>query len=542
MTALLLALLAATADERPALVSVHANTVEGRPAVEVVTTTAPVRVGLQRVGPHVVLSLDARLPRSLGPIAPLLPLQAIDVGQSGSGVAVRIRVDGDVPYEVRRQGTLLTVLFGEKAPTSHAPPPRTGDVPELYRGLMPAPLAESSATEAGETRPLPESDRWDGEAEGLQIGLITLRPSISGVYIDAANALLETARPIADRYYEVRPRLAGDFPVRTGRLQADYEARVRQGSSFSVVEDTTTHLANLALDVPLGSSLVWRAGGHFARGLLETTEVDPGREYFFDLGRYTRYDLSAGMRVKTSGRLDLDLSGSHYRVDVDESAGFFDHDHWAGSAGLGVELGPRARAEMAYTYEEIPSSLARAQAAMQAHAGSLSLQGEILPLVTGYMTVGYRDQRNPAAGPGGARYSGLTASARVLKEFTPSTAMRLTASRSTPASGFENNGFFVASAVLGELDLALPFSLIAHAGLGYHRNEYRVASVEIGPPREDRITSWQGGLGRSIAEWAFARVDYRYEQRASNIDRFATDAHALTAQLDVRFYRPRVRR
>ena len=541
--ALAVALLAAAA-ERPALVSVHAQTVDRRPAVEVVTTSVPGRVGLDRVGAEVVLTLDARLPRDLGAIAPIPPLRAIEVRRSGAGVAVRMRVDGSVPYEVRRQGTLLTVLFGEVAgPPADPRGPAGADVQDLYRGLMPSPGAESDADTLGERGDVPAQDQFQPETEGLQLGLLTLRPSVSGLYADAETALLESAEPLPDRYYELRPRLAGDMPVGTGRFQADYEARLRHGSAYRVVEDTTTHLANATLEVPVGPHLLARAGGHFARGLLETTEVDPGREYFFQLGRYTRYDASGGLRVETGSRLDLDLAGSRYSVDVDESAGFFDHEGWMASAGLGVELGPRVRGVLSYAYDEIPSAwTARPEARMTAHSGSLGLQGEILPLVTGFVTAGYRDQRNPTAGEGGTRYRGLHASARVLKEFSRSSTLQIVVSRSTPPSAFERNGFFVATSALGELNLALPLSVVALAGAGYHQNEYRVASAEIGRPREDRITSWLVGLGRPVSEWAFARADYRYERRESNLERFANDAHAFTVQVGVRLYRTRARR
>ena len=535
-------MLAAAAGPKPAVVSVHADKIEGRAAVAVVTTTAPVRVGLERVDTEVRLTLDARLPAAFGPVAAVPPLEAIQVAATTGGVLVTVRVARDVPYEVRRQGTLLTVLFGEKAVAQAAAGPAGADVQELYRGLRPsadtdAPDAPASEETAGQAQDLPAA-----ESEGLRFGLLTLRPSVSGVYVDAESALLETAQPVADQYYEVRPQVAADMPLGTGQLRGDYEVRLRQGSSFDIVEDSTTHLANAGLELPVGPSIVARANGHFSRGLLETTEVDPGREYFFQLGRYTRLDLSGGLRVQTGGRLDLDVSGSRYRLQLDERAGFFDYEGWTGAAGVGVELGPRVRALASYTYEEIPTPARRPEAAMQAHSGSLSLRGEVLPLVTGFATVGYRDQRNRNAGEGGTRYRGVTASVRLLKEFSRSTTLQLAVGRSTPPSAFESNGFFVATSVAGELNLALPFSVVAHAGAGYHRNEYRIASPEIGAPRADRITSWLGGLGRSLTEWAFARADYRYEQRQSNIERFETDAHSLTVQVGVRLYRPRVQR
>jgi hypothetical protein len=207
-----------------------------------------------------------------------------------------------------------------------------------------------------------------------------------------------------------------------------------------------------------------------------------------------------------------------------------------------VELGPRVRGSLSYVYEQIPPTSERPVAEMQAHSGLLGLEGEILPLITGFVNLGYRVQRNPSAGAGGGRFEGLSASARILKEFSPSTNLQVIASRSTPPSAFESNGFFVSTSAQAELTLGLPFSITAHGGGGHHRNDYRVVSPLIGRARADRITGWSAGLGRSITDWAFARADYRYERRDSNIDVFDTDAHSMTVQVGVRLYRPRERR
>lgn len=538
MIAALAFALAAAPAEKPAVVSVHAQAAQGRAALEVVTTTAPVRVRLDRMDAQVVLTLDARLPRDLGPITVVPPLRGVEVASSSAGVLVRARVDRDVPYELRREGTLLTVLFGTAAPAAEKSA-ASADVQDLYRGLIPSPGAAASVADPAESAAA-DADQAAVETEGLHVGLLTLRPQVAAVYVDSEGALLDTAQPVPDEYYEVRPRVAGEIPIGLGRLLADYEARLRQGSSYAPVEDATTHMANVSLELPFGPSVVWRAGGHLARGLLETTEVDPGREYFFQLGPYKRYDASTGLRIETGSRLDLDLSATGYRVDVDESSGFFDHDGWTGTAGLGVELGPRLRAVVGYTYEEIPPGRTdRPEAAMEAHSGMVSLEGEILPLVTGLMTAGYRDQRNPAAGEGGQRYEGLSLSVRLLKEFTRSTTLQIAAGRNTQASAFEENGFYVTNSVGAELNVALPFSVVALVGGGYRRNDYRVASPEIGRPREDRIAGWLAGLGRPISDWAFVRADYRFEDRNSNVDTFDTDAHALTVQLGVRFFRAR---
>jgi hypothetical protein len=105
--------------------------------------------------------------------------------------------------------------------------------------------------------------------------------------------------------------------------------------------------------------------------------------------------------------------------------------------------------------------------------------------------------------------------------------------RSTPLSAFEQNAFYVTTALEGTLALPLPLSVAMTSGAGYRWSDYRTVAAELGVPREDRIFSWFVGLRRSLSRRAHASVVYSRERRDSNLDGFSNVNEGLSLQLNV---------
>ena len=203
------------------------------------------------------------------------------------------------------------------------------------------------------------------------------------------------------------------------------------------------------------------------------------------------------------------------------------------SAQLGYDVSPALRAALGYGYTRIPFTVERPQAESHTHSTFGELRGEILPLTNGNVSVGYSSQTSPNAGPGGTRFAGLTASGRLEKSFTPSSRLTLSGTRATRVSNFEENAFYLSSAVDILLHAGLPLSLALQAGAGYHRNDYRTVASSVGEPRRDEIRGWTLGLGRPVTRHAFIRADYRRERRDSNIDAFDSRSNVLIVELGV---------
>jgi hypothetical protein len=543
----------------PRLLEVRSERVEGRPALIVVAAAPLLDVSARREGLDVVVSLGATAPGLLFPPAVPAPLEDVRIERSAGGVRLRVRVAPTVSYEVRRERERIVLLFGSAPapaaadaappPASAGPPPTPAAASDLYRGLFPSSPTGSDAGAGagaggapadGPDAALPSERPPEERPEGLHAGSLTLKPSASLRYVDADVSLFDTPQIVRDRYAEARPALALELPLRDGMLRLDYEARLRRYSSFAELNGVS-HQANAHVEYPMGPSLTVRGSGHFARGLLETAEVDPGGEYFFRLGHFTRRQFGGGARVHTGGPFDVDVAGILDKVTVDEDAGFFDYDRRSVTGGLGIAIGPERRSSLNYSFEEVPPSPERPEAESRIHTISAAVEGEIMPLLSGRAAAGYAWRESPRAAPGGQRFRGLIFGAQLTRDFGRSAHLVLSANRSTELSAFEHNAFYVATSLLAVLTAPLPLSFSLSAGGGYHVNRYPTVATALGTPRRDAIVNWTAGLGRRITRWAFVRADYRRDRRDSNLDFYDQRTHAFYAELGLGFLPPGAR-
>lgn len=516
----------------PRLLEVRSESVENRPALVVVAAAPLGEVGVARVGPDLVVRLAVTAPAALAMPAVSPPLEALRIVRAPDGVQLLIRVPAEVTYEVRRDLNRIVMLFGP-AP-SPSPPPSSAN---LYRGLFPSSVTDSEPAVAGTPAvpaepPAPERSAEE-KPEGLHLGTLTLKPSATLAWVDADVSLLETPVPVRDHYAEARPALGVELPLRDGFLRLDYEARIREYSSFEQVNGVS-HQANAGLEYPVGPAVTVRGTGHFARGVLEATEVDPGGEYFYSLGHFTRRQFGAGLRFNAGSRFDVDVGGTLDKITVDHQAAFYDYERRVASGGLGVEIGPGRRASLVYSFEQVPAPPERPESESRVHSLSGVVEGEILPLLSGRAAVGYTRRDSPQAP--GQRFRGLTFGAELRRDFGRSAHLAVSANRSTDLSAYEQNAFYVSTSVQAILTAPLPLSLSFTAGGGYHVNRYPTAASTLGVARRDEIVSWLAGIGRSITRWAFVRADYRHDRRDSNVDFFDQRTHSFYAELGLGFF------
>lgn len=434
---------------------------------------------------------------------------------------------------------------GTPEPAGSEPPAQSDDVAGLARGLFPAGAGTSPASDAeaggvaelyprlfpeGPPAPEAEPEVADApEAPGVPLGPFRLRASLDARYVDADTFLGTT--PTRDHFLEVGPQLNAEAPLARGRFALDYKPVLRAFATYDRI-NSTSQLAGASLELPVGGALTLRAADRFAAGTLDTRLVDPGGEYFYELGRFHRNDLEGGARVRLGPRLDLDLAGSTGRVRFVEPSSFFDYDARAVSAGLGFELLPGLRSSLSYTYDTIPRPAQRPQAEAQSHGLGLTLDGELRPLLTGQLSLGYRSQRNPAAGEGGRSYSGLVASGVLTQRLGNQALVSLHLSRSTPPSAFEANGFYVSSAVQASTELPLPLELQLRGGLGWRWSSYRTVAAGLGEQRRDRLLGWYVALRRALPRRLALSGSYRVENRDSNSDGFDTQSDGFVLQLE----------
>jgi hypothetical protein len=422
-------------------------------------------------------------------------------------------------------GELARRLFAV-AP-AEAPATTTGSVAELYSRLFPTGAPEAPREEAV---PPPEVIE-PGQETGAAFGPFRVRASVDARYVDADTFVESTATPTRDSYLEVQPRVAAVAPVGDGHLTLDYMPVFRALATYDDV-NSSSHSLGARIDLPVGYRLTLRAGDRFRSGVLDTRVVDPGGEYFFGLGHFQRNDADANLSIMVGPRLSVELGGALGTVRFQEESNFFDYDNRMATAGFGFELTPNLKAVASYVYDEVPRPEERPEAEATAHSARFSLAGDILPLLTGELSVGYRDQSSPNAGPGGTSYSGFTLSAALTRQIGREALLSVYASRSTPVSAYEENAFYVSTGLQGTLQVPMPAEFQLRGGLGYQWNDYRTVASEIGVPREDRILGWYVGLRRPVWPNLYLSAAYRSEDRRSNVDTFDTDADGVYFQLE----------
>jgi hypothetical protein len=430
-----------------------------------------------------------------------------------------------VPTATTDTAELAKRLF--PAAPADAQAPSSGSVAELYPRLFPVGMPEA----APEATDAPDEGIEPGQDDGVPVGPFRVRASVDARYVDADTFVESQVEPTRDNYLEVQPRVAAVAPVGEGRFTLDYAPVFRALATYDDV-NSSSHTFGGAIELPIGASVTLRARDRFRSGVLDTRVVDPGGEYFFGLGHFRRNDADAGVSVLVGPRMSVELLGTLGTVRFQEESNFFDYDTRSASAGLGYEVTPNLKAIASYVYDEIPRTDERPEAQATAHSGRLTLTGDILPLLTGELSVGYRDQSTPNAGVGGTGYSGLTLSAALTRQLGRESTLAVYASRSTPPSAYEQNGFYVSSAVQGTLLVPLPAEFQIRGGLGYQWNDYRTAASEIGAPREDRILAWHVGLRRPVRPNLFLSAAFRSEDRQSNVGTLDTDADGFYFQLE----------
>ncbi|HXK12487.1 MAG TPA: outer membrane beta-barrel protein [Vicinamibacteria bacterium] len=489
----------------PEVKAVRVTTLDFRTAVRVLTSEDVPTGEVVREGDEVVIRVAATAPEGLPLPAVQAPIAAMRLERVPAHTVLRVQVAPEVPFEASHEPGMLTVVFGEQpAPELRGPVTR-----ELYQQLFP------TGTAPGEKA---EEQEHAARAEGISVGPATLRPYVTASWVDADILAFDNPIPVRDRYLQVAPGVTASLPLFGGQLTADYEPRLRFFSDIPLVNETS-HFVGLRLDLPVGTRTLVRLSERYVRATLETTVVDPGHEYFFGLTRYTYWETGAALRVDLGARLFAEGEGNlrSARFDEHQPGGFFDYDSRALRVGLGYDVGSDLRAIVSYSYERIPPSPDRAIVESSAHSVLGTVAGQITPLTSASLTVGFRSQSNPLAAAGSASFTGVTLGGTLHRQLGHATLLDLQANRSIDPSSYDTNAYYVTDSLGAALSTPMPLELLARGAVTWLRNDYPNDAPGLSAPRRDDILAWTVGLGRQLGWRSWIRADYRRERRDSNL-------------------------
>lgn len=503
--------------------AVRLTIVDQRTAMRVLTSPEVPGAMVVREGDFVVVKLSALAAGELTLPALQPPLEGLGVERRDDCTLLRIRLAREVPFETSHEPGMTTIVFGEQ-PAAEL---RGAVTPEQYERLFP------TGGVAGEAPELDAAAVDARRGEGLALGPVELVPFVHASWVDA-EVSFDNPIPVPERYLQLAPGLTAVLPLLDGRLSADYEPRLRFFSNIPELGHTS-HLASAKLELPLGTRVVLRGSERFTRAVLEANVVDPGREYFFDLSPYTANDASLVADVSLGPRLSAQLEGGlrTARFDSASGQGFFDYDTRTLRAGLGYDLGAELKAQVSYSYDDVPRSPQRpiVQTSGQSLTGTLT--GPIGPVMTGTLSGGYSHRRSPLASGPSRSYDGLVLGASLHRDLGHSSSLELGLNRAALLSSFEQNAYYVTNSGALALNVPTPLQTTLRASLNLWQNDYPNEAAALGLPRRDRILSWSVGVGRRLAARSWLRVDYRRERRDSNLPGFDVTTDGFSVQLGV---------
>ncbi len=527
----LVALLATTAGAaEPELRAVRFTTLDYRPALRLLIAPELPAGEVVREGEFVSIRIPgtAAEPLPLPKLEP--PLEEITLEREASRSVVKVKVAPEVPFEASHEPGMLTVVFGELP----APELRGPVTPELYAQLFPTGSAGAGKEGAAEA-----VEGGAPAGEGIMIGRLALRPYVSASFVNADVLAFSAPVPVRDRYLQLAPGVTAKLPLGQGELSAEYEPRLRFFATIPEVGETS-HFAGARLELPLGSRTIVRLTHHYTRATLETTVVDPGREYFFGLERFTYNESLAFARVELGARLWAESEGrlGWNRFDDPQQAGFIDYDSRALRAGLGYDIGSNLSATVSYAYDRLPPSPQRELVESSAHSVLATLAGEIGTLTQATLTAGLRRQENPLASGESRTYDGLTLGGSLRRELGRATSVDLQLNRNTEPSAYDTNAYYVNNAAAASLTAPLPFEFWIRGSLGFLRNQYPNPGTGLSEPRRDEIFGWSVGAGRNLGWRASVRADYRRDRRQSNVRGYDVTTSGFSIQLGVGLFGP----
>ena len=515
-----------------------------------------------RQGEEIVVRVAALPAEAVALPAPLPPVQSYSLG-TDPVFSLGVKVDPSWTHTMVRQGTGFLVRLTPATPprsetrekeATQSPAATVRDVETLYRQLFPG---LEPGSDPGRPAELRGNEDWYSDLRWLGF---QMRPWVSLSYVDAETKLKLSGEKTTDQYLVIQPNLGlGLSPSvlpREGRLHVNYSPRFRRLVDLDLPH-LTSHFVDAGIEQPFGSGGggSFRANYSWSRGLLETTEVDPGREYGIgrnrvvdtSLERFERHSFGAGIRFDLTPDFTGDINFQQAEVDfgVDKDArppaderAFFDYTTRGLSATLRRRAGESRFLGVLFSLTDVPKETERPQAVGRGYRYGLTFEGPLTSLTNLRLMGGYQTQKNPNAGAGGRDYKDITYGAQLIREFSESTTMGLAADRRLYVSAFADNGFYIADSVRADLNMHVPLSIALRFSGALQWNDYRTSpqAVETSTTpllREDRLTMWSISASRSVTERAYLRVDYTVEDRTSNLRRFDIRAHALTFQLGV---------
>ena len=403
------------------------------------------------------------------------------------------------------------------------PDATSGASEALFFNLFPTPLGDQQTL----FNVNPIDDIVPNEAVvGIRVGRFALRPSIDASYVRGSNLLLQSQDTFSDNALLVRGRLTAVLLDSANELEISYEGRYRDFERFEL-QDNFTNVVNINAKFMTTPRSSITFGNHFIQGAFESREFDPGGEVVGNTDPFYRNRVEGIYAMELSERLGGEISGSFNRVEFTEPENdFFNYDQTNLGVSVLYSLSPLTSLVGEYVRETTRPDQTRPEAESDANVVLFGLRGEITPLLSGRVRVGYTNQTfEQSLVP--QSYSGLVADVGLRRQFGVSTALDFSVGRRSRPSAFQQNGFYLSN--YGTVRFVAPIveKLRFSVNAAVFGNNYPLTDVATGIDRRDRTFSGAVGIAYFWMPLSYVSVDYRHDRRDSNLGEFSYRNNAV---------------
>jgi hypothetical protein len=445
------------------------------------------------------------------------------------------------PHERPEPPALAPPVSNELTPTGETPaePPTEVGPPAietldasdeaLFFSLFPTPVREQQTL----FNVTPEDVLPEESLVGFRAGRFAVQPVMDFSWIRGNNLFLQSNAPFVDTGYLLRGRVTMTLLDSMHDLRIAYEGRFRDFETFELQEPFTNFI-DVSTRLEVSPRTTASIANHFVRGAFESGEFDPGGEVVASVDPFDRNYTQGVFGVELSERLGLEVHGSFNRVEfLTPTTEFFGYENRELGGAFLYNLSPLTSLVGEYVRTGIPSSADRPVSESSGDMFLFGVRGELTPLLRGEARFGYASQRFVSALVP-QDFAGFVAEVDVTRDLGERAALTLNAGRRTSLSAFEANSYYVSS--YGRFQFITPVGqrLRVTATAAIFGNAYPVA-VSTETERSDRIFSGAAGLAYFFTPFTYVSVDYRHDQRSSNLGEFAYRNDALQLMVGVGF-------
>lgn len=382
--------------------------------------------------------------------------------------------------------------------------------------------------------------------DGIPVGDAVFFPSIEAVYTSTDNLFMaDSSMPrggISDEYWVIRPTLGIEIPFKQSFIRMDLGYQYKDYNDYNLHENSTyffdfSGLFKFSNDVKVTFK------NHFIRGVQEVLEFDPGYEKTFGNDPFVREDAKVAIDMPVNARNNIGVYALynyvHFTGDAFSRRPFFDYTQTGGGIKWDYALTPVSSWIVDAQYvngspdHKAQDVLLFTQMMRDYDMYTLTTgwTGSHKDILSGTFKLGYGDMS--FSDNDYCEFSGLVGDIAI--GFQPAELFKIdfTASRHPYQSTYNVNNYFTANTGQLQFHQEVTRYFFWTAGYRYQENDYpdhvqddiyyngsRVGEflMTLGQKREDKIYRAYGELGFHFTKQLSLRLNYRYENRDSNIE------------------------